>query len=362
MTARVLRRDVLRGGGVLLGSLVLAAGCQAAPHDDWDTDEAAIRARIAEYLEAWNAGDAERIALCYAEDGDRINGRGRRFADRASIREHYRRLFATTPAGVSRRLVYEPARIRPVAPGVALADAEYAVVGVGPDPTRPVAGICTSVLVEVDGAWLRAAHRNIVPDNSFGSDASFRPPGRLDRPRVPPVEREAWTPEQRAYLEPYEEAGRLQHVFETAAHHPDFARSFDGFVLGHVNGDTSTLSPRQRELLVLRIAWLCRAEYAWAQHARIARSIGFTEEELRRITTGPRSPGWTPLEAALLSATDELHRDAFVGDATWQALAARLDTRQLIDVVATVGAYRLACTLLESLGVPLDEGLQGFPR
>jgi len=51
-----------------------------------------------------------------------------------------------------------------------------------------------------------------------------------------------------------------------------------------------------------------------------------------------------------------------VHDSTWAELGGHLDTPQLMDVVATVGAYQLASMMLNSLGVQLDEGLTGFPE
>jgi alkylhydroperoxidase family enzyme len=176
------------------------------------------------------------------------------------------------------------------------------------------------------------------------------------------VERSDWTPAQSAYLAPHEQAGRLFNVFKTAAHHPEASGKFDAFAFGHVNSDANTLSPRHRELLILRIGWLCQAEYEWAAHSAVARSIGFTEEELVRITRGPDAPGWNPLEASLLRATDELHRDAFITETTWQALSTQYDTQQLMDVVFTVGTYNLVSMLLNSWGVQLDEGFTGFPE
>jgi 4-carboxymuconolactone decarboxylase len=185
---------------------------------------------------------------------------------------------------------------------------------------------------------------------------------RLGEARIPPVEKEDWTEGQRAYLEPHEKAGRLLNVFKTAAHHPDLARSFDAFAFGYINRESSTLPPRHRELLILRIGWLCRSEYEWAVHSRIARSIGFTDDELVRITQGPDAPKWTPFEATLLRAVDELHRDAFITDATWGALSSEYDTRQIMDLVFTVGTYNTVSMALNCWGVQLDEGFTGFPE
>jgi len=117
-----------------------------------------------------------------------------------------------------------------------------------------------------------------------------------------------------------------------------------------------------RELMILRSGQLQRSEYEWAQHSRIARLIGLTDGELVRITQGPDAPGWTPFNATLLRAVDELHRDSFLSDPTWQALGAEYDARQLMDLVFTVGTYNLVSMALNSWGVQLDEGLAGFPR
>jgi alkylhydroperoxidase family enzyme len=155
----------------------------------------------------------------------------------------------------------------------------------------------------------------------------------------------------------------VANVFKTVAHHPDLAKSLDAFAIGHIlNSESSTLLPRHRELLILRIGWLCKSEYEWSAHSRIARDIGFTDDELIRITTGPGAPEWTPFEATLLRAVDELHSDAFVTNATWQALSEQYDTQQLMDLVATVGTYNMVSMILNSWGVQLEEGFTGFPE
>jgi hypothetical protein len=64
----------------------------------------------------------------------------------------------------------------------------------------------------------------------------------------------------------------------------------------------------------------------------------------------------------LLAAVDELHADSMIRDATWSDLAARYDVRQLMDLVFTVGQYTLVSMALNTLGVQLDDGIEGFPR
>jgi alkylhydroperoxidase family enzyme len=176
------------------------------------------------------------------------------------------------------------------------------------------------------------------------------------RPRIDVVPEEQRTDRQRELLAPTTRNGRTFNVLATLARHPDLLERWNGFA-GHVMGPTSTLPARERELLILRIGWLDRSEYEFGQHVLFGRRAGLSDAEIERVKQGPSAPGWTPHEAALLAAADDLHREGRVGDGTWSVLAARYDEKQMIDVVFTVGQYNLVSWALNSLGVELDPGV-----
>jgi alkylhydroperoxidase family enzyme len=140
------------------------------------------------------------------------------------------------------------------------------------------------------------------------------------------------------------------------ARHPDLTRAFNTFN-GHILF-SSTLSPRQREILVLRVAALRQSAYEWKQHAVLAADAGLSAADIARIEEGPAAMGWSPLDAALLSAVDELLTDALVADDTWEVLAGELEVEQLMDLVFTVGAYDALAMAFRSFGVPLDDDLR----
>lgn len=143
----------------------------------------------------------------------------------------------------------------------------------------------------------------------------------------------------------------------TMAWHPVLTRAFNTFN-GHVLG-TSTLSVRQRELLVLRVAAVRRSEYEWRQHAVMAPDAGIDEAEVARVAAGPDAAGWSPLERAMLRAVDELIAEATVTEETWEALAADLSTEQLLDLVFTVGAYDVLAMAFRTFEIELDDDLAG---
>ena len=182
----------------------------------------------------------------------------------------------------------------------------------------------------------------------------------LERPRIPPVPESEWNDEVRDVLSRVAQGGPVLNIFRTLARHAKLLKRW--LVFGNHVLAKSTLPPRERELLILRVGWLCRAEYEWGQHVLIARGEGLSEAEIRRVTEGPAAAGWDPFDATLLRAADELHRDAFLSDPTWKALAERYDTSQLMDVVFTVGQYNLVAMAVNTFGVQPDEGVPGFPK
>ncbi len=184
---------------------------------------------------------------------------------------------------------------------------------------------------------------------------------RLDTPRVTPLDPADFDPEVRTIFEaPGGGDSPPLNIFRTLANHPKLLRRW--LVFGNHVLFKSTLPPRERELVILRIGWLCRAGYEWGQHVAIGREAGLSDEEIQRITEGPEAAGWSELDTLLLKATDELHADAFVSDPTWKALAGHLSTQQLMDLVFAVGQYNLVSMALNTFGVQLDEGVEGLPE
>jgi len=184
---------------------------------------------------------------------------------------------------------------------------------------------------------------------------------RLKEPRIKPLGESEWNAEQQRILNTLKRpAGRIINIYSTMVNHPKLADRwlpFAGYILRE-----STLPPREREILILRIGWLCQSEYEFGHHTVVGKSAGLTDEEINRITEGPKAPGWDPFDATLLQAVDELHADVFITDATWNTLAKRYNQQQLMDVVATVGQYNLVSMFLNSFRVQLDEGVPRFPK
>ena len=178
--------------------------------------------------------------------------------------------------------------------------------------------------------------------------------------RIPPLPADQRDERANELLAPIAVNGRDLNIFTTLVRHPRlFSRwsAFGGTLLRR-----GELSDRHRELLILRTAWHCRADYEWGQHVAIAGRAGVSDEEIGSIVEGPDAAGWAPLDAALVRAADELHRDACIADGTWSVLAQHLNEHQLIEVCMVVGQYHLVAFTLNSLGVELEADAAPFPK
>jgi 4-carboxymuconolactone decarboxylase len=171
--------------------------------------------------------------------------------------------------------------------------------------------------------------------------------------RIPPLPADEQDDQARELLaQAGGEAGGATNIFATLVRHPGLFRKwlpFGGKLLA------GKLPARDRELLILRTGWNCDAPYEWAQHVRIARRAGVTDEEIERVKAAPDAPGWDPFDATLIQAADELHHDATLSDATWAALAGRYDERQMIELPMLVGHYHLVAFTLNALGVQVED-------
>ena len=183
---------------------------------------------------------------------------------------------------------------------------------------------------------------------------------RLSRPRIAPVESAQWTPEQRVLAAPQiRPDGSLFNLYKTMLATPRLYGPRVRF--GSYLQRDSLLDPETRELLILRTAWNIRTNYEWAHHVEAAKAAGLADAQIAAIATGPSAPGWTARQRAVLTAADELRREAFISDATWSELAAHFGMKERIEIVFTVGGYTMTGLAINSFGIQTEPGYPAMP-
>ena len=208
-------------------------------------------------------------------------------------------------------------------------------------------GVALFMVTPIRIAGRAQTARMVVPSPPGGSR-----PVRLAKPRIPPLPEAQWTDVHSKLVAKYVPDGHAGNDIKTLLNIPelvDGTMPFQNYITRE-----SSLSPRHREILILRTGWLLNNDYVWGEHAAIARNAGLTTDEIRRIAQGPDAKGWDPVEATLLRLADQLFRNSSVTDATWKALSASYDMYHLMDAVMTVTDFTTTSLLYNSMGVQPD--------
>lgn len=127
-----------------------------------------------------------------------------------------------------------------------------------------------------------------------------------------------------------------------------------------MQSETGVLEPRDRQLAILRTAWLLQAPFEWGEHVRHSKKVGITSKEIERATAGSSAEGWSEHERAIMRAAEELRDNVFVSDATWEQLSKRLNDHQLVELLVLIGQFTTVAYLQNSLRLrlePTNEGL-----
>jgi 4-carboxymuconolactone decarboxylase len=173
------------------------------------------------------------------------------------------------------------------------------------------------------------------------------PPARL--PQVRPDE---LTDDMRAFLSKwtggiFQNAG-TNPVLLTLAHHPQLADLFSQLNIHLLS--TTTLPVKQRQIAIMRTAWICKATYMWSSHLRTSIRSGLSPEMFAPIQVGADDPYFSEFERTLIRATDELVNDKVISDTSWRSLMNEWSDQQMLDFLFTVGIYVTMAGVMRSTG------------
>lgn len=155
------------------------------------------------------------------------------------------------------------------------------------------------------------------------------------------------------YLSGKPDAPPMPIVLELFAHHLALSDTWLAFTDMLASGD-ALLDPVIRELLILRVAWLTRSGYEWAQHRRMGAEAGLNEAQLEAVLEGPDAAVWTQKERTLLRAVDEMIDHFAVSPDTWEGLNDSFGAAEVFELLFVIGGYLCLATVLNSIGLQAD--------
>ena len=194
-----------------------------------------------------------------------------------------------------------------------------------------------------------------------GAQAHIDPPGArrvapLTSPRIAPLSDAELTDAHKAIIARFTRDGKPNNALRTLLRVPELAEAVMPYTTYLTN--ESSISPRYRELLILRVAWLHGNENLWAEHAPRARIYGLDDAAIRRIAEGPDASGWDRFDATLLRLADQQYRNSSTTNVTWNVLSERFDIFNIVDAIETVNHFTTLSIYYNSLGIQPDADLK----
>ena len=176
--------------------------------------------------------------------------------------------------------------------------------------------------------------------------------------RVQLVQKDKAPPKVKAIYDKVEKRGAMIfNLYKVLAHSPGILRNF--MRMGNALLTETELSPKLRELAILRVATLAGSEYEWAQHYRIALGAGVSQEQAEALSHWRDSKIFSDEECAVLQYTDEVAQNIAVHNETFKALQEHLNERGIVELTASIGYWGMAARLLVPLQIEIDTQLIG---
>jgi alkylhydroperoxidase family enzyme len=126
--------------------------------------------------------------------------------------------------------------------------------------------------------------------------------------------------------------------------------------VGLVNAvfETKGISPKAREMIILRSAKVLSCPYEWQANIVFARNVGLTDADIAAVSADGPVSGVDPEYVLLCKATDELSTKGTLTDATLSEMIKRYDVTTCRKLNLMIAWFNLLPRFLNACRVPLE--------
>ena len=180
---------------------------------------------------------------------------------------------------------------------------------------------------------------------------------RLESPRIEPVSDADLNDDQKEILSSLNEMARSMNLFRTSLVSPSAMKA--QMVWSNYVGSrkTNEVPWREKELIILRVSYLCKSGYEWSHHRRLGALAGLTEAEILAAKDAEGDHQWSRQDQTLINMCDELVGNFCVANQTWAELCEDFSVKQRMDLVYTASHYTMVSMFANSFGIQPDEGV-----
>ena len=149
--------------------------------------------------------------------------------------------------------------------------------------------------------------------------------------------------------------GRISDLYQVLLNSPPIAHGWEQMLSAVRN--KSSLPADLRELVIVRVAVLNKADFEYQAHVPIALREGATQSMIDAVTNAaylapmPSSAGLTGAQQVALLLTDSMTRDIVVPDSLFAEVKKHFDAQGQIDLVGTIAAYNMVSRFLTAFHI-----------
>ncbi len=136
----------------------------------------------------------------------------------------------------------------------------------------------------------------------------------------------------------FAQRGNVPNMFRVMAHRPEIFATMQAHFGAVLN--TGTVSTKLKELIIVRTSQVNQTPYCLASHSALARSLGWSDDQLTHLADWHDRSDFTPAEKAALHLAETVTRNAHsVSDEQYAELRSFYSEGEIVELLCAIGLF-----------------------
>lgn|SRR5690606_16526000 len=145
------------------------------------------------------------------------------------------------------------------------------------------------------------------------------------------------------------ERGRISLLYQVLLNSQPIAQGWEAMLTAV--RDRTNVDAAIRELVILRVAVLNKAEFEFDAHVPHAQKAGLSDAKIHGLREPQPEHGYTDQERLVIELTDRMTRDVAVPEELMAKVRNEYGVTETVELVATVAAYNMVSRFLVALNI-----------
>lgn len=157
--------------------------------------------------------------------------------------------------------------------------------------------------------------------------------------RISRVNRNDVSPDMVALFDKiYAQRGNVPNMFRVMAHRPEIFATMQEHFAAVLQ--TGTVPTRLKELIIVRTSQVNKTPYCLASHTRLAKGLGWTDDQLTNLADWRQRDDFTPAEKAALRLAETVTSNAHaLSDEQFAELREYFSEGEVVELLCSIGLF-----------------------